>query len=156
MDGKSLKIAIASDHAGFLLKEHLYKFLKKEGYNITDLGTYSEASVDYTDIALKAATEVASGVYDSGIIICGTGLGVSMIANKVPGIRAALCTDTYMARMSREHNNANVICMGARVIGNGLAQDTVLKFFETDFETGGRHAARVEKINALDNYKANN
>lgn len=150
MDGKKLKIAIASDHAGFLLKEHLCKFLISEGYNVTDFGTDSEEAVDYTDIAYKTAKAVADGNYDRAIIICGTGLGVSMVANKIPNIRAALCNNTYMARMSREHNDANIICLGARVIGQGLAQDTVLRFLETEFEKGGRHSARVDKINALD------
>lgn len=150
MDGKSLKVCIASDHAGFLLKENVCKYLKDEGYDVTDLGTDSEQSVDYTIYAQKAAEAVAGGKFDRGIIICGTGIGVSIVANKIKGIRAALCTDQYMAKMCREHNNANVICMGARVIGFGVARDIAVEFLNHDFEEGGRHQARVDKINALD------
>ncbi|MBR4749548.1 MAG: ribose 5-phosphate isomerase B [Abditibacteriota bacterium] len=150
MDGKSLKVCIASDHAGFLLKENVRKYLTEQGYNVTDLGTCSEESVDYTEYARKAALAVSGGEYDRGIIICGTGIGVSIVANKTKGIRAALCTDQYMAKMCREHNNANVICMGARVIGFGVARDIAVEFLNHDFEEGGRHQVRVDKINAMD------
>ncbi len=150
MDGKSLKVCIASDHAGFLLKENVCRYLKEEGYNVTDLGTDSEESVDYTFFAKKAADAVSGGQFDRGIIICGTGIGVSIVANKTKGIRAALCTDQYMAKMCREHNNANVVCMGARVIGFGVARDIATEFLNHDFEEGGRHQKRVDMINALD------
>ncbi|MBP5273744.1 MAG: ribose 5-phosphate isomerase B [Abditibacteriota bacterium] len=150
MDGKSLKVCIASDHAGFLLKENVCRYLKEEGYNVTDLGTDSEESVDYTVFAKKAADAVSGGQFDRGIIICGTGIGVSIVANKTKGIRAALCTDQYMAKMCREHNNANVVCMGARVIGFGVARDIATEFLNHDFEEGGRHQKRVDIINALD------
>ena len=144
-----MTIAIGSDHAGFPLKQVVKLWLEEHGYEVDDLGTYDTKSVDYPDYAAAVAHAVAEGKVDRGILICGTGIGMSMSANKVPGIRAALCTDVYTARMSRRHNDANVLCMGARVIGPGVAESIVEAWLSEEFE-GGRHARRVGKINALD------
>ncbi len=144
-----MTIAIGSDHAGFPLKQVVKSWLEDHGYEVDDLGTYDTKSVDYPDYAAAVAHAVAEGKADRGILICGTGIGMSMSANKVPGIRAALCTDVYTARMSRRHNDANVLCMGARVIGPGVAESIVEAWLSEEFE-GGRHARRVGKINALD------
>lgn len=146
---KKPTVAIGSDHAGYPLKEELLKVLREDGYEIKDFGTFTLESVDYPDIAVAVASAVAKGDFDKGIILCGTGIGVSIAANKVKGIRAAVTSDTFSARMSRAHNDANCICMGARVVGPGLAYDIAKTFLETDFE-GGRHERRVNKINALD------
>jgi len=140
-----LRVAVASDHGGFLLKKEVVQALKEMGQDYYDYGTYSDDSVDYPDFALKVAESVASGEYQCGIICCGTGIGVSIAANKVPGIRAALCHDTFSALASREHNDANVLTMGQRVIGPGLAREIVKPFLAGEF-TGGRHARRVGKI----------
>ena len=140
-----MKICIANDHAGYELKCQIFEYLNNHGYDITDLGCHGKESVDYTEFAYKAAKDVAEKRYDYGIIICGTGLGVSMCANKVKGIRAAVCTNEFMAKMAREHNDANVLCMGARVIGLGVAKSIVDAFLETGFD-GGRHKGRVENI----------
>ena len=145
-----LKVAIGSDHAGYPLKEEVANSLKDDGYEITDLGTFSVESVDYPDIAVKVASAIVAGEFDRGILVCGTGIGMSITANKVGGIRAAATSDTYSARMARAHNNANVLCMGARVVGPGLAHDVAKVFLETDFEAGSRHERRVNKMNALD------
>ncbi|MCX8129569.1 MAG: ribose 5-phosphate isomerase B [Clostridia bacterium] len=142
-------IAVGSDHAGYLLKTEVIKFLKDSGYEVKDFGTCDESSVDYPDFGLAVAEAIASGNCEKGIIICGTGLGISMAANKVPGIRAAVCTDSYMARMSREHNDANVLSLGARVIGAGLALDIVDIWMKTDFQ-GGKHLTRVNKISDIE------
>jgi len=144
-----MTIAIGSDHAGFPLKQVVKSWLEEHGYEVDDLGTYDTKSVDYPDYAAAVAHAVAEGKADRGILICGTGIGMSISANKVPGIRAALCTDAYTARMSRRHNDANVLCMGARVIGPGVAESIVEAWLSEEFE-GGRHARRVGKINALD------
>lgn len=138
-------IVIGSDHAGFELKEHIKRYLTQKGYEIKDLGCNTPDSVDYPRYGESAAREVASGAAEYGIIVCGTGLGISMAANKVRGIRAALCTNEYMARMARLHNNANMLAMGSRVVGTGLAEAIVDAFLATGFE-GGRHAARVKLI----------
>jgi len=140
-----LKIAIGSDHGGFRLKEEVKKMLEEQGYDFRDFGTFSEASVDYPDVALEVARAVQAGSFDRGILICGTGIGIGIAANKLAGIRAALCHDTFSARASREHNNANILTMGERVIGPGLAKDIVNVWLETEF-AGGRHARRVDKI----------
>lgn len=143
-------IAIGSDHGGYDLKTVIIDYLESEGYKYKDFGTSSaDSPVDYPDFALEIALAVKSGKFQKGIIICGTGIGVSIAANKVPGIRAALCTDAYMARMSREHNNANVLALGGRVLGSGLAVDIVKTWLETEPE-GGRHKIRVEKISAIE------
>lgn len=138
-------IAISSDHGGFELKERIVKYLTKKGYEFEDLGTFNTDSVDYPDYGVKAAEGVAEGKYDKGIVLCGTGIGISIAANKVHGIRAALCTDCYMARMSRQHNDANVLALGGRVLGDELAIDIVETWLNTEF-LGGRHKIRIDKI----------
>ena len=154
MTGKNraekLSIAIGSDHAGFALKEELADALRSEGYELEDFGAYSLESVDYPDIAKAVAEAVASGQCDRGILVCGTGIGMTICANKIKGIRAGAVSDTYSAKMARAHNDANIIGMGARVVGYGLALDIANTFLETDFEFGSRHQRRVDKINALD------
>ena len=144
-----MKIAIASDHGGFRLKEQIKVYLAEQGYDSHDYGTMSEASVDYPDFALQVAEAVAGGTADLGIICCGTGIGVSIVANKVPGIRAAHCQDTFSARMAREHNDANVLTLGQRVLGPGLALEIVAAFLQGSY-AGGRHACRVDKIKAIE------
>ncbi|WP_461832381.1 ribose 5-phosphate isomerase B [Aquifex sp.] len=140
-----MKIAIGSDHAGFHLKERIKEFLKGENYEVIDFGTHSTESTHYPIFAKEVAKAVQEGKADRGILICGTGIGMSITANKFPGIRAALCTNEYMARMSRLHNNANVLCLGERVLGIELALSIVKVWLETPFE-GGRHEKRIELI----------
>ncbi|HEX3015230.1 MAG TPA: ribose 5-phosphate isomerase B [Desulfobacteria bacterium] len=144
-----MKIALGSDHGGFRLKNEIKQVFSSRGLTFTDLGTFSTDSVDYPDFALAVAEEVASGRCSLGIICCGTGIGVSIVANKVPGVRAAVCHDPYSARMAREHNDANVLTLGERVTGVGLAMDIVEAFLSAAF-AGGRHAARVEKIRQIE------
>lgn len=143
-------ICIASDHAGYELKEHLKKYLFGKGYEVLDLGCDGPASVDYPVYGEKAGECVASGKADKGIIVCGTGLGISMAANKVPGVRAALCTNTTMARLAREHNNANILALGARIVGSVLAEDIADAFLNTEFSTQGRHGSRVALISEIE------
>ena len=138
-------IAIASDHGGFLLKKEIKTLLLQKGRQVDDLGTDSPDSVDYPDFAHKLAGGIQEKKYAMGILVCGSGIGMSMAANRHDGVRAALCTNEYMARMSRRHNDANVLCLGERVLGSDVAKDIVTVFLQTEFE-GGRHAARVEKI----------
>ena len=145
-----MHIAIGADQGGYELKQKIVEFLVAEDYEVLDLGIHEPKSIDYPDIAEEVADIVAAGEADRGIIICGTGIGVSITANKVSGIRAALCTDCYMARMARQHNDAQVLCLGERVTGAGLALDIVQTFLIGEFE-GGRHARRVGKMNELDN-----
>ncbi len=141
-----IKIAIGSDHAGYELKKEIMNNLVQQGYRVKDYGTNcKESSVDYSDFGLAVAEAVKNGECEKGIVVCGTGIGISISANKVPGIRAALCTDSYMAKMSREHNNANVLALGSRVLGTGLALDIVDTWLKTEF-IGGRHKTRVDKI----------
>jgi ribose 5-phosphate isomerase B len=142
-----VKVAIGSDHAGFELKEHIRRLLEGRGYALTDAGTNSETSVDYSDFGLKVAQLVSEGSADKGVLICGTGMGMSVVANKVKGIRASLAQDLYTAIQSRKHLDSNILVLGARVIGQGLAEEIVKAWFETDFE-GGRHEGRVAKIKA--------
>lgn len=144
-----MKIALGSDHGGYRLKEEIKRWLNGKGYSTQDFGTYSTDSCDYPDIAIAVAKAVAAGEYARGILICGTGIGVSITANKVPGIRAALCHDAFSAKASREHNDANILTMGERVIGFGLALDIVEVWLSGEF-AGGRHQRRVDKITALD------
>jgi ribose 5-phosphate isomerase B len=144
-----MHIAIGADQGGYELKQKIVEFLVAEDHEVLDLGIHELKSIDYPDIAEEVADTVAAGETERGIIICGTGIGVSIAANKVPGVRAALCTDCYMARMAREHNDAQVLCLGGRVVGTGLAMDIVQTFLSGEFE-GGRHARRVGKMNALD------
>jgi ribose 5-phosphate isomerase B len=148
-EGETLRVAVASDHGGFELKKTVTRYLESQGIEYRDFGTHSAESCDYPDIARALAEAVADGTFDRGIVICGTGIGVSIVANKVPGIRAALCHDTFSAHASREHNNANILAMGERVIGPGLARDVVKVWLETGFE-GGRHARRVDKITSIE------
>ncbi len=144
-----MKIAVGADHAGYRLKAHLARLLELQGHQVADLGTFSEDSVDYPDIAAAVAGAVAGGKAERGLLVCGTGIGVAIAANKVDGIRAATCNDLFTARKSREHNDANVLTLGARVVGEGLAEDIVRGFMETDFEAG-RHQRRIDKIRALE------
>jgi ribose 5-phosphate isomerase B len=142
-------IAIGADQEGFDLKQKIIEFLTAQEHQVLDLGIHEVKSVDYPDIAEKVARTVTAGEAERGIIICGTGIGVSMAANKISGIRAALCTDCYTARMARQHNDAQVLCLGGQVVGAGLALNIVQIFLTTEAE-GGRHARRVGKINGLD------
>ena len=143
-------IVIASDHAGFPLKEEIKKHLEENGVEYIDCGTDSTASVDYAAFAQKACLKVTSGEADKAILCCGTGIGISMAANKVKGIRAACCSDYFSAKFTRMHNDANALCMGARVVGAGLAIELVDVFLNTEFE-GGRHQRRVDQITAIEN-----
>lgn len=143
-------IAIGCDHGGFELKTILMDYLKANGYEFTDCGTYDENSVDYPDIAKIVCGKVQSGECDKGILVCGTGIGMNMCANKHKGIRAAQCHDTFSAKMTRQHNNANVLTMGGRVVGSELAKDIVKEFLTNEFE-GGRHQTRVDKMMAVEN-----
>ena len=142
-------IVIGSDHGGLNLKTALNSYLTRRGFQVTDAGTDSDASVDYPDFAQKVAEMIIDGQAELGILICGTGIGMSITANKVPGIRAALVTDVFMARMAREHNNANILVLGGRVIDEQKACDLVGAWLDATFE-GGRHLARLDKISALE------
>lgn len=143
-----MKIALSADHAGFELKEILFKDLEAKGHNVTDYGSYSKESIDYPEFAYVAAKTVAEKNYKLGIIICGSGIGVSITANKVKGIRAANCCNKEMAVLSRQHNNANILCLGARFVTPEQAIEMVDAFLITEFE-GGRHQVRVDKIHDL-------
>jgi len=138
-----MKIALGSDHAGWRLKETVKGHLAAKGLTIKDFGPERAESCDYAEYALKVAVAVAAGEFERGILICGTGLGMSMAANRIKGVRAALCYNEYLARMSRAHNNANVLCLGERVIGEGLALSILDVWLAVDFE-GGRHQRRVD------------
>ncbi|MCZ7583223.1 MAG: ribose 5-phosphate isomerase B [Deltaproteobacteria bacterium] len=140
-----MKIAVGNDHAGLPLMKTLKEYLRARGHELVDHGTDSEDSVDYPDYAHEVAASVSSGKADLGLLVCGTGIGMSIAANRHPGVRAALCADGYMARMARMHNFANVLCMGARVLGPGVAMEILDVFLHTPFE-GGRHERRVEKL----------
>lgn len=140
-----MKIAIGSDHAGFQLKEELKVFLQEKGIDVKDFGTYSEESVDYPDYAIPLAESVARGEEKFGILICGTGIGMSIAANKVKGIRASLCDSKYSARCAREHNDANVLCLAGRVLKEELAKEIVNVWLNTSF-LAGRHKIRIDKI----------
>jgi ribose 5-phosphate isomerase B len=144
-----MKIALGCDHGGLNLKNEIVTFLKSEGIEVKDFGTYTEESCDYADIALPVAEAVVNKEYDFGILICGTGIGISIAANKVPGVRAALCSDTFSAHATREHNDANILAMGERVVGRGLALDIVKAFINANFE-GERHQVRIDKIAAIE------
>ncbi len=144
-----MRIAIGSDHAGFQLKTFLKSYLETEGHAVEDFGTHNEESVDYPDIALPLAQAVAGDGADLGVLICSNGVGPSIVANKVRGVRAALCADAWSARRAREHTDCNVLTLGAYAIGTHVAMDVLQAFVEGEFQ-GGRHERRVEKINALD------
>jgi ribose 5-phosphate isomerase B len=139
------KIIIGSDHAGYPMKEKVKDNLQKHGIEVEDVGTYSEESVDYTDFGKKVASKVSDGTFDRGILICGTGLGMSMVANRFRGVRAALANDLFSAIMSRRHNDSNILVMGGRLIGDTLAMQVVDTWLETRFEEG-RHQRRIEKM----------
>ena len=140
-----LKVALGCDHGGFVYKQKIIDYLKARNIEFVDVGTYTREACDYPDISRSVTELVASGQVDRGILVCGTGIGMSIAANKIRGIRAALCGDTYSARVSRAHNNANVLCLGERVIGEHLALDIVDIWLKTGFE-GGRHKRRVDII----------
>ena len=142
-------IALACDHGGFELMRDVKKFLDDGGYEYKDFGTHSTDSCDYPELAVSAAQAIVSGECDRGILICGTGVGMAIVANKIPGIRAAVCSDCFTAEMTRRHNDANVLTLGARVMGVGLALKIVDLFLQTGFD-GGRHSRRIDMINALD------
>lgn len=144
-----MKVAVGSDHGGLQLKETVMSTLQTLHIEVEDMGTYDQTSCDYPDFALRVAEAVASGKCEQGVLICGTGIGMSIAANKVPGIRAALCNEVFSARMARAHNDANILCIGARVVGPGVASEIVSAYFAGAFE-GGRHAGRLEKIAVMD------
>lgn len=142
-------LVIASDHAGYDLKESVKNFLKEQGVSAEDLGTNSSAPVDYPDLGLKLAKAVSNQEVEHGIIICGTGIGMSIVVNRFPGIRGTLCVDVYTAKLCREHNDSNILIMGGRVVGQGLANEIVRTWLMTPFE-GGRHQKRLDKINGIE------
>ncbi|MHB8059155.1 MAG: ribose 5-phosphate isomerase B [Desulfuromonadaceae bacterium] len=142
-------IIIGSDHGGLALKTALDSYLKRRGYEVADAGTNGDASVDYPDFGQKVAETVIAGEAELGILICGTGIGMSITANKIPGIRAALVTDVFMARMAKEHNNANILVLGGRVLDEQKACDLVGAWLDATFE-GGRHQGRLDKITVLE------
>jgi len=139
-------IAIASDHGGYALRQHLRTLLEAEGQELVDMGCASEEPVDYPPYAFRVAEAVAGGEADVGILICGTGIGMSLCANRVPGVRAAVVGDTYSARMSREHNDANVLCLGGRTLGPDLAAEIVRVWLATPFSGGERHRRRLAMV----------
>lgn len=145
-----MKVAIGCDHGGYHLKPALIAILEKKGIEFTDFGTDSERSVDYNDYGERVAKAVAKGEYDFGILICGTGIGMSIVANKIKGVRCAHCHDVFSAKMTRLHNDANVLAFGERVIGAGLMGEIVEAFLTTPFSGEERHIRRVEKIKALE------
>jgi ribose 5-phosphate isomerase B len=143
------KIAIASDHGGFDLKESIITHLLNTGWKVDDLGPHVGDSVDYPDFGIKLAEEVSGEKVERGIVICGTGIGMSIVVNRFPGIRGTLCSDLFTAKLCREHNDSNILVMGGRVIGKGLAFEIVNTWLNTPFE-GGRHQRRLDKINQID------
>jgi ribose 5-phosphate isomerase B len=147
-----MKIGLACDHGGYELKEELKAFLEFLGVEPIDMGTFNEDSVDYPDFGILVAEKVSQGELEKGILICGTGIGMSIVANKFPKIRAALVNDLYSSRCSREHNDANILIVGGRIVGKGLAKEIVKIWLETPF-AGGRHQRRLEKIKALEKEK---
>ena len=143
------KIALASDHGGFDLKESVIAHLLNTGWEVDDLGPHTRDSVDYPDYGIKLAEAVAEKKVERGIVICGTGIGMSIVVNRYPGIRGTLCSDVFTAKLCREHNDSNILIMGGRVIGKGLAAEIVNTWLNTPFE-GGRHQRRLDKINQID------
>ena len=143
------KIALASDHGGFDLKESVIAHLLNTGWEVDDLGPHTGDSVDYPDYGIKLAEAVAEKKVERGIVICGTGIGMSIVVNRYPGIRGTLCSDLFTAKLCREHNDSNILIMGGRVIGKGLAAEIVNTWLNTPFE-GGRHQRRLDKINQID------
>jgi ribose 5-phosphate isomerase B len=147
-----MQIGLACDHGGFELKEELKAFLKSTGVEAVDMGSFNEESVDYPDLGVLVAEKVSRGEVERGILICGTGIGMSIVANKFPGVRAALVNDLYSARCSREHNDANILVIGGRIIGREVAREIVKIWLSTPF-AGGRHQRRIDKITALEKQK---
>lgn len=145
-----MKIIIGADHGGFELKETIREYILKKGIEVHDVGVFSTESVDYPDYAQKVAEEVVESEDNIGILICGTGIGMTIAANKVKGIRCALCNDVYTAKMAKGHNNANIIALGARVIGKGVAIMIIEAFLNSNFENG-RHSSRIDKITEIEN-----
>ena len=144
-----MRIAIGSDHAGYFLKEALEAFLEQEGFGVVDLGCDSPDPVDYPDIAAKVALAVAKGEVERGLLVCGSGIGMSIAANKVAGVRAARVDEPVSARLAREHNDANILCLGARLVGEDMARQCCTAFYGAEF-AGGRHRKRVEQIATLE------
>jgi RpiB/LacA/LacB family sugar-phosphate isomerase len=145
-----MKVAVAGDHAGFPLKEETVGYLRKSGYEVLDLGTYNTDPVDYPDYAEAVGEAILSGKTERGIIVCGSGVGACVAANKIRGIRAGICHDTYSAHQAVEHDNINVLCLGARVIGSAVAQELVNAFLGAKFTGEERHVRRLEKVNRLE------
>ncbi|MDO5041354.1 MAG: ribose 5-phosphate isomerase B [Peptoniphilus sp.] len=148
-----MKLGFGADHAGYELKEKLKKYLEEKGYECVDYGTHSTERVDYPDFGKIVGEKVAAGEVDKGVLVCGTGVGISLAANKVKGIRACVCSEPYTAMMSAKHNDANIIAMGGRVVGEDMAKMIVDSFLENTFE-GGRHKMRVDKIISIENEEA--
>ena len=146
-----MKIVIANDHAAVELKHEVKAYIESLGHEVINIGTDSNESCHYPEYGAKAARMVASGVVDLGVLICGTGVGISLAANKIKGIRCGVCSETTTARLIRQHNNANMIAFGARVVGPELAKDIVKTFLEAEFEGGGRHQIRIDMISAIEN-----
>ena len=144
------RVAIGADHGGFALKAALIPFLHAKGFEVADLGTHSPKSCDYPAIGFKVASAVSGGTFDRGILLCKSGIGIAIVANKVPGIRAVVCADLFDAERSRRHNDANILVMGAEKIGRPMAKRIVETFFATHFEAGGRHERRVKQIAAIE------
>ncbi|RPJ02707.1 MAG: ribose 5-phosphate isomerase B [Deltaproteobacteria bacterium] len=144
-----MQIGIASDHGGFELKEELKTFLESMGADPIDMGCFNEESVDYPDFGILVAEKVSRGEFEKGILVCGTGIGMSIVANKFPGVRATLANDLFSSRLSREHNDSNILILGGRVVGQGLAKEIVKVWLVTPFAEG-RHRRRLEKIEALE------
>lgn len=154
MTEKLTRIALGADHAGYHVKERVKEFLREAGYSVMDFGTGSEESVDYPDYARRVAESVAQKKHDLGILVCGTGIGMAMTANKVPGIRAASVIDPYTARLSREHNDANILALGARILDEPKALEIVRTWLQASF-AGGRHQRRIDKISQLEREQTN-
>ena len=148
-----MRIALAADHRGHLLKDRVAALLTESGHETIDMGTNSSKSCDYPDLGFQAARAVAEGAVDRGILVCGTGIGMSIVANKVAGVRAAICHDELTAQISRRHNDANVLCLAADVLGEDLVRRIVRSWLETGFEDGGRHSRRVTKIKCIEQGK---
>ncbi len=144
-----MKIAIGCDHGGLEHKNAIAEHLKERGFEVVDFGIYEQISVDYPDIAVKVTAAIKNGECERGILVCGTGIGMSLAANKVKGIRAAVCSDHFSAKYTRLHNDSNVLCLGGRVIGVGTALELADLFVDTEFE-GGRHQKRIDKITAIE------
>ncbi len=146
-----MKIVIANDHAAGDLKKEVKEYIESLGHEVINIGTDSNESCHYPEYGAKAARMVASGEVDLGVLICGTGVGISLAANKIKGIRCGVCSETTTARLIRQHNNANMIAFGARIVGSELAKDIVKSFLEAEFEGGGRHQTRIDMITAIEN-----